>query len=637
MNRLLKIAVFSIVSFFCILLLQCTAYFNTYYNAEIAYKEANDAHKKKMRNYPDSIVVAPDEQVSKKYERAIEKSIKVIEVYTKKKKWHDDALFLMARSYFYKKDMAKAIRRFKELQQSFPSSPFVPESYLYLAKAYIEEDNLNKAEEIVESILQKYPHLDSDLQVSMLLVEISIRRQGNAQAILLLEKAFKSVKSEEQRIDLILRLSELYIELKQYPKAVTLLVNAPRKKDLQEQSYRMDRALVNCYIEMDSIQKALALIEIMDSKKMYENHRDEILFKKGVILTRMGKIDEAILVFTEITSKMDSTNVANDSCEFCAKALYELALLYQTKKSDLKNARQYYLLSSQSKDTSGRVVSRKRLTALQLMEKLRKGEDTLDGPWSSRQYKIAELFKYELDEPDSAFRLYLNLSKDSTVDSLTISKSISAAAIISRDQLNDTIRSDSLFKVLITRFPATDYAKNAQKQLGLPVTIKTRQDSAYDAFCKAEDLLYKNGDAKGAIQSFYNVYKKYPELDIAPKSLYTAAWLSDDLLEKNRTAKTLYEKICEKYPESDYCKNLAKVKVQTVLDTLKVLEAKRMISGKNKKESDKKNVVANDSLAGRGTVDNNIQQANQDSDSLNMDEPDVESKEVAEPPRDSIK
>lgn len=580
MHKILKLLIFPVL-----MLIQCTAYLNTFYNAEIAFREANEAHKKVMRNYPDSILVTPGSDISTKYERAIEKSIKVLETYNKKKKWHDDALFLMGKAYYYKKDIAKAIRRFNELQKEFPSSPFIPESFLYMAKAYIEDDNLNKAEEITEMVLQKYPFLDKDQEVSILLVEIAIRRQGNSQAIQLLEKAYKTAKSEVKRIDLILRLAELYIEMKQYSKTVLLLEKAPRNKDLPEQSYRMDKALLNSYMEMDSLQKALTLADQMKSKKIYESHKSEILFKKGLILSRLGRYDDAISVFKAITVNMDSSSVGQDTCKVCAQALYQLAILYQMKNNDMGTANKYYSLSALSKDTLNRNISKKRLSAFEKLKRLRNGNDSLDGPLSSRKYKIAELFKYEFDIPDSAYYHYLELCKDSSADSEFILRSMSAAAFVARDELMDTVKSDSLFKLLIFRFPATELAKDAQKQLGVKITIKTKQDSAYEAFCKAEDLYYKKGDIKGAVQAFYNVYKNYPDLPIAPKSLFVAAWLSDEQLEKNRTAKMLYEKICEKYPDSEYCKNMAQVKVKIVQDTLKALEARQKPEEKVNKES----------------------------------------------------
>jgi hypothetical protein len=185
------------------------------------------------------------------------------------------------------------------------------------------------------------------------------------------------------------------------------------------------------------------------------------------------------------------------------------------------------------------------------------------------------LYKYELDEPDSAYHQYVILCNDSTIGAEIKPKSLCAAAFIARDDLKDTVRADSLFKYIIITFPATNFAKISQEQLHVPVTIKTRADSAQNAYVKAENLFFNEDKTTDAIKAYFGVYKNYPELPIAPKSLFLAAWLSDEYLQKNKTAKKLYEKICEKYPKSIYCINEAQPRLKIVTDTLKALEDRK--------------------------------------------------------------
>jgi outer membrane protein assembly factor BamD (BamD/ComL family) len=186
-------------------------------------------------------------------------------------------------------------------------------------------------------------------------------------------------------------------------------------------------------------------------------------------------------------------------------------------------------------------------------------------------YKIGELFFYELDECDSACCEFRCLTKDTLVDSLFFPKAIFAAAHIEREQLNDTVHSDSLFKLLIARFPGTDYSRRAQEEMRLPSVTRTRKDLAAEAFKDAEKVYFFDNDTKAAVKAYYNVYKKYPDLDVGPKSLYAAAWITDNELQKKKIAKSLYEKICERYPQSGYCKNEAQPRIKVVLDTLEAL------------------------------------------------------------------
>ena len=555
--------------------LSCTAYFNTYYNAKTAFKEGQTSHAKVLRDHPDSIVVTPPADAVPKYDRTIDKSIKVIETFPKAKKWHDDALLLMGKAHFYKKEMLKAIRRFRQLEQEFPASPLLPEAYLYLAKAYIEEGNLDKAEEILLSAEKRYPHLNDDYQITLLLIMIAIRRDGKSQAIQLLEQTMKSIKSEDLRIDLMLRTAELYIDLKQYQKAIAILRKAPRRKDFTLQSYRMDRALLTCYKAIDSLTVAYDHLIAMIGVKQYDVYMDEMLFEKGRILFMMGEIDEAIKVYKKLTAGIDSASVASDTSSFKARALLELALIYQKNKEDYKKAHSYLNLAASVRDTATSRFAKSRLSAMDRLNKLRSEGEVRDSLSSQRFFSIGELFRFELDEPDSAYRQFLMICRDTTFDTGLIPKALCQAALIARDDLHDTLQSDSLLRLIVNRYPATEYGKIAQEELDVPVTMKTRQDSAFDAFHRAERLFYDENDVKGSIRAFFELSKHYSELTIAPKSLFAAAWFTDNVLLKKQTAKMLYEKICTKYPETVYCTEQAKPRIKIVIDTLEKLDKLR--------------------------------------------------------------
>ncbi len=582
-----SVLISSITAICSAVFLSCSAYFNTLYNAETAFREAQTIHKKVLQNYPDSIVVSPPFDAASKYDRTIEKSIKAIETFPKAKKRHDDALLLIGKAHFYKKEMSKAIRRFRQLEQEFPGSELLPEACIYLAKAYIEEGNLDKAEETLISAEKRFPELNNDYKITMLLIMIAIRRGGRSQAIELLERSIKSIKSENLRIDMMLRTAELYMDLKQYQKAIVILKKTPRRKDLPLQSYRTDKAFFVCLKEIDSLQPAYNHLLKMIEKKQYDVYMDEMLFEQGRLLHIMGKTDEAIKVFKKLTAGIDSTSAGADTSSFKARALLELALIYQKNKEDYKSAGSYFKLASMTRDTATSRFAGARLSAMERLKKLRDEKDTKDSLRSIRLFSIGELFRFELDEPDSAYLQFVKISTDTTADTALIPKALCQAALIVRDELHDTVRCDSLLRLIIASYPATEYGKIAQQEMKMPVTIKTRTDSAHEAFVRAEKLYYNENDVKGAVRAFFEISKQYPELPIAPKSLFAAAWITDNVLLKKQTAKTLYEKICAKYQKTVYCTEQSKPRLKIVADTLEKLE-------KLRKENEEKKSIKKD-------------------------------------------
>jgi TolA-binding protein len=616
--------------------LQCSTYFNMFYNAEEAYREGYRIHQKTMLHYPDSIVVMPTDEAKTKYDRAIEKAAKVLETFPNDKKWHEHAYFLMGEAYFYEKEMPKAIRWFRVLQQEYPKSSMIPESYLFVGKAYLVNEDLDKAEETLKYVLATYPELDKDQQVSLLMVELETKREGESQAIKRLEKVSATVKSEDKKADLMIRVAEMFMDLRQYDSAIARLSGTPRLNSDPEQSYRIDRDLVTCYVDCDSSAHAVALLDEMLHRRKNASHEREITYDKGMILERMGKTDDAIAAFKDVVGPSDSTSVQSDTSQMVGKALYQLGLLYQKRKCNFREAQKCFrsINDRKGRDSSVSTVATARMNAMQKIANLRRqlGEretwkllglhDTAKSPVAVRDtakqltgrdsaglaikkgmhpdstkkqahadstrkaaptdtikaatradmmYEIGELFYYDLDEPDSAFRQFLHCAADSSADSLYRPKALAAAAYIAKNSLKDTVRADSLFSLVLARYPDDENSRRVMKELkDVPDSVvTTRKGRAAAAFRAAEKQYVEGSDIKGAVQAFFNVYKEYSDLEIAPKSLFVAAWLTDNELRKKKAAKNLYQKICDRYPNSIYCTKEAKPRIQTALDTMK--------------------------------------------------------------------
>ncbi|MBN2188944.1 MAG: tetratricopeptide repeat protein [Chitinispirillaceae bacterium] len=568
----------------------CSTYFNTFYNAESAFDEGYALHKKVLRNYPDSIVVEPPQEARAKYDRAIEKAAKVLEVFPKDKEWHDDAYFLMGKSYLYLKETVKALRWFRQLQGEFPRSPFVPESYVYMTQAYILEDNLSRAEETASFALKQYPFLDKEQKLSLLLVEAAVRREGKAQAVGLLEEARRSARSSEKRFELLVRAAELYIDLRQYDRAAALLRSAPRSGKSPGQEYRVDRDLVACFTAADSLEQALGLLAAMKARRRYAPYVKEILFRKAALLARLGRTDEAIEAYRQVTGgkEIDTAAARADTSALSGRAWYELGLLYQKRKGDYRQAEKCYALTAgrQARDTAVTSRAEKRLKAMKDLREWRDalaGRDTLEkfkaDPFAL-PFKIGELFYYELDEPDSAFRQFISIVNDTPAAPDTcVARALFAAGYIARAVFRDTVRSDSLYRLCGERFPASDFIAGIRGETAGFASFKTRRELAAEAFRAAEQLYGAGADAKAAVQAYYNVYRQYPDLEIAEKSLFAAAWITDNELQKKKVAKSLYERICERYPKSTYCTDRAKPKLKTVTDTLEALRREREGAG----------------------------------------------------------
>jgi tetratricopeptide (TPR) repeat protein len=552
-----------------ILTCQCV-YFNLFYNAKLAFDTAYAAHTKLLEKYPDSLTVTLPPDIQANYDKAIEKASRIAEEYPKQKKWHDRAVFLIGRCYFYKADYDKAVRTFKQLQQEFPASKFVPESYVYIGKSYLFEGNLDKAEETFAFIIDKFPELNKNQEVALLTVDVSIRRGSRAMAIELLEKTAAGVKSKILKADLMIKTAHLAMDLQQFDKAIRIFTECPRNVKRPDQLYRIDVGLASCYEAKGAFPRALEMVGFMLDNKIYSSHLSDIYMIKASLLRKTGKTDDAIAVYRIVTAR-DSTSDA------AALAWYALGTIYQTKKVDYVKAKECFAkASSMLKDTLMRAAAAQSVKSIDTLTFYRAMKDTIDTLKNSARrnrvdFKIGELFWLELDQPDSAFSHFKGLSCKN--DSLK-PKALYCAAYIARHALRDTASADSLYKVLLNAYPANEFTKKTQEDRGEKLTILTRADSAQQAFAAAETLFYDRNDSLAAVEAYKGVYEKYPDCEAGIKGLYAAAWVSDNVLSNHKTAFRLYRMLCDSFPKSDICLNDVQPKLKVVSDTLAARKAK---------------------------------------------------------------
>jgi tetratricopeptide (TPR) repeat protein len=545
-----------------------------FYNARVSYDEASVAHRKLLKQNPDSVIVSMPSDIQSKYDRAIEKASKVLDEYPKNKKWHDDALFLIGKANYFKGEYEKALRSLHLLREDFPASPFIAESYLFSGKAYLKLENFDKAEEMFNLVLEKYPQLNADQEVTLLKVEIALSREGKAMAVDLLEKTNARITSKEKRIELTLKTARLYMDLKQFDKAIDILRGCPRERKYPEKLFIIDFMLAGCFEAKDSLNRAMDMLAVMQGNRAYSWHTPEILLKRASIFDKMGRTDEAISTYVsvaELYAPAAGTPGSAGSQEAAEMAWYRLGLIYQLKKGDFAKAKEYFnKISGNAKDTAIRSSAARRIKSIDTLLAYIGLKDTVDtvknrGRRDEVAFKIGELYWLELDLPDSAYVNFKRLAMKS--DSLR-PKSLYSAAYIARTALKDTAGSDSIFAILLKNYPANEYTKMAQKDRGEKITVQTRRDSAQDAYLKAESLYFNSGAYEDAINAFKAVYAAYPDCEDGIKALYAAGWISNEILQNNKIAYKLYKTLCDSFPKSDICLNQVKPRLKTVSDTL---------------------------------------------------------------------
>jgi hypothetical protein len=100
--------------------------------------------------------------------------------------------------------------------------------------------------------------------------------------------------------------------------------------------------------------------------------------------------------------------------------------------------------------------------------------------------------------------------------------------------------------------------------LGIAALIKTRLDSAGDAYLSAEEALWKNEKPDSAAALFDSLSSHYGDTPYGPQAGYTSAWVHNELLFDSAGAQARYESVYKKWKDTDYGRSAGR-KVKTLI------------------------------------------------------------------------
>jgi outer membrane protein assembly factor BamD (BamD/ComL family) len=522
---------------------------------EEAYEQASVHRQARLDSLPgDSILKIGTERGL--YDRVIEKGSRTVERFPKNERQVPKAVFMMAEAFRYKNEWRKAIEKYDELERYFPKYDSMPKAEYERAYCLYKNQDFALSRFSAERIIESGENHKYYLPTLELLSILQEKEGLPSDAIASLEAVLASdFGTPWTRARARMRLADLYYEQKNYEKAREHYTH----KDLSIlpvfERYKAQSTAAECLF-LASKDNGLA------AANEYKALADSVAFKekKTLSLARQGEIllsindERGIRILRDIAYDEPKTEMAS-------RAFFGIGDFRQ-KGREYHVAISLYDSSYQSRSSStwGQ-ESYKRKVALSKLLALRDTVSSLQKeqkPFFPQEFQIAELFLLKLSETDSALAMLAKM--ESTLqDSALKARAAYTRAFIYDEFKSDTTNAYPLYRKLIEHFPQTDYAKQAQANMGLQVNIKTREDLARDAFLKAEemwintqkipvenieeiDLAYQN-----TIALYDSVIIDFPKSEAAIQAIYAKASILADEIGDLDSAKTLFAQIARDY------------------------------------------------------------------------------------------
>ena len=551
----------------------CCAYLNHMFNAERLDEQAGEMRAARLDSIPDSENSLPGSEERQKYDKIIEKGSRVLERFPKNKKRTAEAVFLIGEAFRHKHEWSKAITKYDEFERYFADHDSMRAVEYQRAYCLYRNHEFNISRFALEPVVasKDHPYYFQGLNLLSLLDEQS---EAPDQAIASLEALLADTSGTPfMRGKAHFRLAGLYYKKENWDKAREHYTAIGRYKEIKELNPREQETAgsqaAECLANRKEYLRAADEYKELYKNPDYEFNRQDYLVRIGELTMLAERYPDAIIILQKVNTEYPRSDVA-------ARSYFCLGDYEQHKTVNYDKAVIYYDSSVISRSISkwGQ-ESRDRRDALKRLIAMRNKNDSerkdsipnVDNFFKS-EFLIAELFLFKLSEVDSAIARLDNVIKDSG-DSLKTLRATYAKAFIYDEYMHDPDAAEEIYKEIIEKYPDTEYAKQAQVNLGMRVTLKTREDLAKEKYMEAESLWTIASemplDQMDSVDSAYarafthfdTLYQEFPETQSGIQALYMKAIYFQMNPERSDSTLQTYKLLRDKYGHTPWGKQAA--------------------------------------------------------------------------------
>jgi tetratricopeptide (TPR) repeat protein len=528
-------------------------YFNTYYNAQKAYDDAMRLRDKRFEKNPEDTVLATADEKTK-LERCIAKSSKVLELYPEKKKYQPKALFLIGESYLAEGEYSKAIIKYEELARYYPNAREIPAADFHRAKCLFLNGQYLAARPALEQVMNGSPEPDYRREAMALLAKLEAAGNSPVAALELYEKLLREhARTPESRGTAHYEAAKLAFELKQWERARGHATDRDVRALPTPIRYRCDTLAAVCLYRLGRPADGIREFEAMKKNRLYYPSFPEIDLQLAKGHFQLGQPDKAVALLAGVPKQAPKS-------AWSAEAFYRLGDHQLRDRKDEKQAKMFFdSAAAAGPNFEYALLAAERSAALGRLADLRKpAADTAAAGTHYRDFMIAELFLFRLDDVDSALAHLDRIVADPRQDSSHSMRAAYARAFIQEEFKGKKTAGDSLYRYVLEKYPNTEYAKQAERNLGLKPTVQTREDEAHKLFLEAEAARFGGHDPKTeVIPAYAKVVSGYPETREAARAEFAIAMLYEQMAQGEEkipgsqdSAVAAYQVLRERYARS---------------------------------------------------------------------------------------
>ena len=377
--RLSSSATAALLLFFATVLSGCV-YFNTYYNAQRYFRQAEKARKEierqrlerkeredsRSRPYRRQQRNRGAKDPNQLYEQAARKASKVLEKH-RDSELVDDAMFLLGRAFYWQGDYRDAARSFRDLETNFPESEYFTRSQYWRGLCLEGQGAYADARSIYRTLLSAAADADIAALAGMRLGGMAFEQEEYASAIQEYRSTLEGFPKAGNRAELWLRLGEAAVALEDsslFGTAAEAFAQVLRESPENRIEYRARLEQGRLLYRMGEVAEAKDTYLQLLKDGSFRTFEGQTRLLIGQYYEDQGVPEEALREFTRIRDDFPQTDAS-------AMAIYRTALIYLSRNADRGRAREYLeTVSAEKRNSEAAELAKETLSDLVEVEKL---------------------------------------------------------------------------------------------------------------------------------------------------------------------------------------------------------------------------------------------------------------------------
>ena len=425
------------------------ARYNTFYNAEQSFKEAEHIRIERIKTGDD--ITKPTANQTKSYQATIKKCLKMMESYPGHS-LTDDALFLMGKSHHRLQQYNSSIEQFDLLFQNYPANPFQEESLFLQAANHMLTGNISQSNNYLDQLRDHYPLSRFQAEAYRVQGENSFSLERWAKASESYRLFVESFPDDERVGEVGLMLGRSLWMLHEYETAAMHLEHASAVALEREDIFESKLLQARCYVRLDRLEEVDELLDSIVAEAEFYEAQGMIAIVRAENHIAKGEPDDA----EALVSNMPGEWFKGDVQALTGEILGELYLA----DWNLDEASKAFRNAARNSRVTNNPERVKRLNDdLQLMNQTM---DRLEGVSEQDRPALllvqANILQLSLNRPRLALDLYLEISSMAEQDTLSAVRGLYGSAAVYREHLSLPDSAAIMENRLLETFPDSPQA-----------------------------------------------------------------------------------------------------------------------------------------------------------------------------------